>query len=133
MQMNAQSSQISLSDIAGRTGISLSEIVDRGEYKDAFREQRIADLKADRRLRIGMASVLIVLFVLLNGVVVWMVARAVANDASLISAGTIQPDQRLITENVYMSLVGATVVQLSSILFAIARYLFPSAKNEGKT
>jgi hypothetical protein len=38
----------------------------------------------------------------------------------------VTPDQRIITEHVIMTLLGATTVQIGSIATIIARYLFPT-------
>jgi hypothetical protein len=73
----------------------------------------------------------------------WMVERVVpafrwANAATLIAPGVLvvldevniwrhlaSPADRVITSQVFMALLGATTVQVGSIAFLIARYLFP--------
>ena len=96
----------------------------------AIDEENIKDKQADRGLRIGMAVALTVLFLALNGVVIWLVFDQIANDRALLVAKLIQPGERLITEKVYISLISGTVVQVAAIVVAIARYLFP-ARNRG--
>lgn len=82
--------------------------------------------RADRYLRIFMAIALTVLFLTLNGVVVCMLVNAVDNDRAFLAQKLILPGERLITDKVYMSLIGGTVLQVAAIVVAIARYLFPA-------
>lgn len=85
-------------------------------------------MKIDRWLRVGMVVVMLGVFIGLNWVVLGMVQEAVANDAQYIAAKLILPDQRLISENVYMSLIGATVLQTAVVMVSITGYLFPNRR-----
>lgn len=121
VQLFLDNPDIKLAEVQADLGSSIEEEKGREE---------IAGMRADRNLRLIMGIALMVLFVLMNGVVVYLVSEAAEMDAQMITSGKIKSSERLISENVYMSLVGATVVQLSSILFAIARYLFPAGKGD---
>lgn len=89
------------------------------------RKARIFGMYTDNAVRVGMAFIIGVLFIVLNVGVIILIQNAFNADISLIREGLIQGDQRLITEKVFMSLIGATVVQVGVALVAITRYLFP--------
>jgi hypothetical protein len=55
-----------------------------------------------------------------------MLLNAVENDRAFLVQKLISPGERLITDKVYMSLIGGTVLQVAAIVVAIARYLFPA-------
>lgn len=93
-------------------------------------EETIKDKRADRALRIVMAIALTLLFIALNAVVVYMLFDAVWADRAMLAAKLVQPTERLITDKVYMSLIGGTVLQVAAIVIAIARYLFPATKDD---
>ncbi|SFE72471.1 hypothetical protein [Nitrosomonas sp. Nm166] len=90
---------------------------------------RIRSMDADTRARLLMTLAIVVLSILLNVAVIFLVWQAFSVDIVLLREKLIQNDQRLITENVFMSLIGATVVQVGVTLVAITNYLFP--KNNG--
>lgn len=90
---------------------------------------RIRSMDTNTRVRLWMALVISSLFILLNAAVIFLIWNAFNADISLLREKLIQNDQRLITENVFMSLIGATVVQVGVTLVAIISYLFP--KNTG--
>ncbi|MBA3756741.1 MAG: hypothetical protein H0X02_11140 [Nitrosomonas sp.] len=90
---------------------------------------RIRSMDTNTRVRLWMALVISSLFILLNAAVIYLIWNAFNADISLLREQLIQNDQRLITENVFMSLIGATVVQVGVTLVAIISYLFP--KNTG--
>lgn len=85
-------------------------------------------MKIDQWLRVGMVVVMLGNFVGLEWAILGMVREAVANDTQYITAGLILPDQRLISEKVYMSLIGATVLQTAAIMASISNYLFPNRR-----
>ncbi len=90
---------------------------------------RIRSMDTNTRVRLWMALVISSLFILLNAAVIFLIWNAFNADISLLREQLIQNNQRLITENVFMSLIGATVVQVGVTLVAIISYLFP--KNTG--
>ena len=88
-------------------------------------EARIRSMDADTKVRSRMAVTIGMLFVALNAAVIYLVWNAINADIALLRDKLIQNNQRLITENVFMSLIGATVVQVGITLVAITGYLFP--------
>ena len=90
---------------------------------------RIRSMDTNTRVRLWMALVISSLFILLNAAVIFLIWNAFNADILLLREQLIQNNQRLITENVFMSLIGATVVQVGVTLVAIISYLFP--KNTG--
>lgn len=88
-------------------------------------DARILGIHADTFVRCVMALAMIGLFFYLNMKVIGLVQDAFATDISLLNSKIIPSDKRLITENVFMSLIGATVVQVGVTLVAITGYLFP--------
>ena len=92
---------------------------------DEETKARIRSIDADTRVRLWMAVVITVLFIALNAAVIFLVWTAFSADITLLKDKLIQNNQRLITENVFMSLIGATVVQVGVTLVAITGYLFP--------
>jgi len=96
-----------------------------GEIQEEKARAEIRSIDADTSTRLWVAGVITLLFVGLNAAVIWLVWNAFAADVELLKSKMIQNNQRLITENVFMSLVGATVVQVGVTLVAITGYLFP--------
>ena len=92
---------------------------------DEEKMARIRSMDTDTRVRLWMALVISALFIILNAAVMLLVWNAFQADMSLIRAKLIQSNQRLITDKVFMSLIGATVVQVGVTLVAITGYLFP--------
>jgi len=70
-----------------------------------------------------------VLFIAANGVALYVVERLVRLDQSNIVAHLITPADRIITNQVVMTLLGATAVQVGAIAVIIARYLFPGGSS----
>lgn len=104
------------------------ETAQLGEIKEEAMA-RIRSMDTNTRVRLWMALAISSLFILLNAAVIFLIWNAFNADISLLREKLIQNDQRLITENVFMSLIGATVVQVGVTLVAIISYLFP--KNTG--
>lgn len=90
--------------------------------------QAIEDMKIDRWLRVGMVAIMLGNFIGMEWTVLGMVQEAIANDAQYIAAKLILPDQRLISENVYVSLIGATVLQAAVVMVSITNYLFSNRR-----
>lgn len=110
----------------------LSKEVDKLGEIDEETKARIRGIDADTRridgdtrARLLMVTVITVLFIVLNAAVIFLVWTAFSADISLLKDKLIQDNQRLITENVFMSLIGATVVQVGVTLVVITGYLFP--------
>jgi multisubunit Na+/H+ antiporter MnhB subunit len=100
-----------------------------GEIQEEKARAEIRSIDADTSTRLWVAGVITLLFVGLNAAVITLVWHAFAADIELLKSKMIQNNQRLITENVFMSLVGATVVQVGVTLVAITGYLFPKKNN----
>ena len=87
----------------------------------------IGSIKANTRSRLFMVVVIASIFIGLNWAVMSFVKDAFLNDVAQIAANPplIKPEDRLITTEVVMSLIGATVVQVGVAVIAIVSYLFP--------
>ncbi len=90
---------------------------------------RIRSIDTNTKVRLWMALVISALFIILNAAVIFLIWNAFNADIALLRDKLIENDQRLITENVFMSLIGATVVQVGVTLVAIISYLFPKNTN----
>jgi hypothetical protein len=95
---------------------------------DEETKARIRSMDADTRVRLWMAFLIGILFIALNATVMLMVWHAFNADVALLRDHLIRDDRRLITEKVFMSLIGATVVQVGVTLVAITGYLFPKIR-----
>lgn len=73
-----------------------------------------------------MLSVIGLLFVVLNGAVIWLIIYAMHIDVGFITAHPELADKRLITSAVFQTLIGATVVQTGAVTWVMARFLFPN-------
>lgn len=103
-----------------RTGGSDVERVGRVEAAQAL------SIASDIWLRAFMVAVVSGIFIWLNWQIVELVKEALQRDATLMSARPPLPAaDRLITPNVIMALIGATVVQTGVGFIAITSYLFP--------
>lgn len=91
----------------------------------------IWSIYADIGARIFMVLVIGGIFYWLNDQVMSFVREAFAQDLKLLAAETITPEHRVITNNVVMSLVGATVVQVGAAIVVIVSYLFPKRNATG--
>jgi hypothetical protein len=90
-------------------------------------ELRIKDenAEAERQLRKSAADRVINIFLVSNLAILAAVIVASACDYLLIFKGISHADDRLISGKVIMALVGATTVQLGTVMLTIYRYLFP--------
>lgn len=87
-------------------------------------------MRADIWFRGGMVFVVAILFIGLNANVMWFIRDAFHQDlVGMAGKPPLLPADRLVTTNVLMSLIGATVVQTGIGFIAIVSYLFP--KREG--
>jgi hypothetical protein len=64
-------------------------------------------------------------FVLLNAAVFILIWRAAATDLAFVTAHPDLADKRVITPQVIMALIAATVTQTGAVTWAMARFLFP--------
>lgn len=87
----------------------------------------IFGMYADSWSRLGMAAALAVLFVWLNWRVIGFLENTFAADLTLLQARppAITAADRLVTSEVLMALLGATVIQVGLAIASVVRYLFP--------
>jgi hypothetical protein len=98
-------------------GVTTKELKERVE---------IDSIKANTSSRKLMVWVIACIFIGLNGAVMFFIHEAFLNDVAQMSATSpLKPEDRLITTEVVMSLIGATVVQVGIAVIAIVSYLFP--------
>jgi hypothetical protein len=83
----------------------------------------------DADLRRWMARRIIWVFIAANIVTLLAMAGLVWLDQGNVASHSIAPSDRIITSQVFMALLGATTVQVGSIAFIIAQYLFPSRRS----
>lgn len=96
------------------------------ESVGAIDAARASSITADIRLRAIMVLVVSAIFVWLNWQIVELVKEALVHDRLMMSGkAPIPAADRLITSNVVMALIGATVVQTGAGFIAITSYLFP--------
>ena len=112
----------------------LSDEADKLGEIDPFTDAKIESIKADTASRRFMVIVMALIFVGLNAAVIAMVAWAYRDDVMLLQKlpNAFKSSDRVITTNVFMSLIGATVVQVGVATIAIVTYLFPK-KNDSAT
>lgn len=111
----AVAASISLNQAEGRVGVV-------SEMEKAL----VRGVNADTIARVVMVLVIAAIFVGLNWAVIAFLRTAFDHDIALLTAGIVKvPADRVITTNVFMSLIGATVVQVGVAIIAIVNYLFP--------
>lgn len=86
----------------------------------------------DAELRQWMARWMVWLFAIANVMVLAVIAGLVWLDQGNLGAKLIAPGDRIIGNQVVMTLIGATTVQVGTIAVIIARYLFPSSVSAGE-
>lgn len=74
--------------------------------------------------RIIITFVMLLVFVGLNWFIIQNINHAVDFDIEAIKTKLYGPEQRLITEKVYISLITGVVVQASAVFFTIVKFLF---------
>ena len=107
--------------------ITLTEEANKLGEIDPLTDAKIESIKADTRSRRFMVIVMALIFVGLNAAVIAMVAWAYSEDMTLLKMpnSVFKSSDRVITTQVFMSLIGATVVQVGVATIAIVTYLFP--------
>ena len=79
-------------------------------------------------LRVGIAISIVSLFVASNLFVLNFIDDLYKSDNALLIAGRITATERIVDNQVLMTLIGATTVQVGIIMVAISAYLFPKSK-----
>ncbi len=106
---------------------------DLGQVSEAKERAIVFGMYADTWSRIGMVVVMALIFVGLNWRVVGFLQDAFAADIRMLESKppTLTAADRLVTPNVLMTLLGATVIQVGVSIAAIVSYLFPKNNNGG--
>ena len=104
---------------AGEPSISLSREV--GAFDSVAGRVALGDLS----IRQQFARTVTWLFVMTNVLVMLGLAFIVWLDNGQLAAGTIKAGDRIIDAKVIMTLLGATTVQLGTVIYTIARAIFP--------
>ncbi|HLL18704.1 MAG TPA: hypothetical protein VK439_07975 [Rubrivivax sp.] len=104
--------------------VALSEEVQR--ISDPIGDATARGIRADIKFRGVMVGVMCLLFLGLNGAVMLVLYLAFQADMTLLQRTPPLPAaDRLVTANVLMALIGATVVQTGIGFVSIVSYLFP--------
>lgn len=77
------------------------------------------------RLKKEFALQIMRIFLWANGVVLVFIAVSLLADWDFLGRHLIQPSERLVSEKVLMTLLGATTVQVGAIVVTITNHLFP--------
>lgn len=97
----------------------------------AFSGLSVADQIAlgDHEIRRKFAVYIIRLFIGANVFVMIGLGLAFWQDCVQLAARTIQPTDRIIDSKVIMTLLGATTVQLGTVIYTITKAIFPASKS----
>jgi hypothetical protein len=82
------------------------------------------------RIRERFAFHMVLLFVGANVFVMTGLGFVFWQDCKDLSSGLIKPNERVITSSVVMALLGATTIQLGTVIYTIARSIFRVAKED---
>lgn len=86
--------------------------------------------RAINRQRWVMIGVICAIFLLLNGVVCYLINKTIDLEFALMASGRVlESSQRIVTNGVFMALIGATVVQTGLVIRGISNFLFRDEKN----
>ncbi len=99
-----------LDELAKRAGLSVDDTIALAEL-----QLRVDTAKSILKL-FGIANVFVLVFVVVLMIADWFV---------LVLDSAAVPGDRLINSNVVMTLLGATTVQVGTIMVSISAYLFP--------
>ena len=114
--------------------VSLDDVEsDVGQVSEARERAVVFGMYADTWSRVGMVAVMAIIFVGLNWLVIDFLNGAFAVDVRMLESKppALLAADRLVTSNVLMTLIGATVVQVGVAIAAIVSYLFPKSNGRG--
>ena len=98
----------------------------QGTVEERRGRAEVFALYADTLARLVMVGVIAGIFIWLNKAVMGLVSQAFDQDLAFLRAGgNFKPADRVITTQVFVSLIGATVVQVGVATVTIVAYLFP--------
>lgn len=83
--------------------------------------------RGDLKIRKKFARNIVILFAVANLFVFAALTGVFVMDCVQLAAGLIRPADRVISNNVIMALLGATTVQLGTVIYTITRAIFPGA------
>jgi hypothetical protein len=84
----------------------------------------------DAKLRWWVAVVIVAAFLIVNWLVLWGIWRVYQEDIELLTlAGSkFTASDRLVTTNLMITVIGATTVQLGTLIVLMGKYLFPAPR-----
>jgi hypothetical protein len=100
--------------------------VDLGREENDFTVPEQIALR-DVAIRQRFASTVLWLFVATNAFVMAALGILYWQDVTQLTAGRIAPGDRIIDARVVITLLGATTVQLGTVIYTISRAIFPGA------
>jgi hypothetical protein len=110
---------------AARAEVSLNQEVDEFTTADRI---AIGDLE----IRKNFANRVMLLFAIANVGALIGLAIVFWQDCAQLAAHLVKPTERLIDGHVIMALLGATTVQLGTVIYTITRAIFPSPGGHGR-
>jgi hypothetical protein len=87
--------------------------------------------RGDLAIRQAAADRLLMIFAITNIAVLGFLFLVFAADVVLVATGSEPATARIIDRGVVKTLIGATVVQVGTLMVAMARYLFPRTERQG--
>lgn len=111
---------------AAAPGVSLNQEVDEFTTADRI---AIGDLE----IRKNFANRVMILFAVANVGALFGLAIIFWQDCAQLAAGLTKPADRIIDGRVIMALLGATTVQLGTVIYTITRAIFPLSAGHGIT
>lgn len=85
----------------------------------------------DLEIRKNFANRVMILFAIANVGALIGLAIVFWQDGALLAAGLTKPSDRIIDGHVIMALLGATTVQLGTVIYTITRAIFPPVGRAG--
>lgn len=114
------------------TDQTTSTLSDNYTFKDVVEkiEMSVQDrlLITESSLRNELARKIIKTFVAVNSAVLLLIIAFGVSDAVLVINKIINANERLITTQVLLTVIGATTVQLGAIAVTLSNWLFPKTK-----
>lgn len=105
--------------------VSLGDVIDEFTTAD-----RIA--LGDLEIRRNFANRVMLLFAIANVSVLIGLSFVFWQDIAQLTAGRIRPADRIIDGRVIMALLGATTIQLGTVIYTITRAIFPGSGTQGR-
>ena len=97
-----------------------------GDEVQSFRSVNDQIALGDLGIRKDFARNTMILFAISNVAVLIGLGILIGLESSQLADEIIMPEQRIVDHRVIMALLGATTVQLGTVIFTIARAIFPT-------